>query len=361
MDFVPLPPQAQPSLGTLRSLGLALIVLVSSLVNPLFVVRRRAAVGNFDASAVNSLSGAKPPRPSSSVGFFSSSGANMPCSSSSDEILVPQRALDLLEEVRRQALALNADAALHAAASGGPVGAAPPAEVAPPRAQSRAEIDRMRHLGPRYLNSESQEFRLLFSAFALRSPSPPLMGSSTGNTTSAAGLKQRVDSPPHCPEAEEAEAAPRTGSGRVVDSPPYCPEAEEAEAAPRTGSGRVVSEPESPPFQYAHGGKLARSFPDPSAAPNELPSNVYDFLERARAINTDQEELRALHSGLPQYDDDEFMTELAALPDQDEAEEARVRLLLLVRRTCDYRVRLLLLVRRTCDYRVRLLLLARQL
>ena len=74
----------------------------------------------------------------------------------------------------------------------------------------------------------------------------------------------------------------------------------------------------------AHGGKLARSFPDPSAAPNELPSNVYDFLERARAINIDQEELQALHSGLPQFDDDEFMTELAALPDQDEAEEARV-------------------------------------
>ena len=51
-------------------------------------------------------------------------------------------------------------------------------------------------------------------------------------------------------------------------------------------------------------------------------SKTYDYLERARAINIDQEELQALHGGLPQYDDDEFMTELAALPDQDEAEEA---------------------------------------
>ena len=62
----------------------------------------------------------------------------------------------------------------------------------------------------------------------------------------------------------------------------------------------------------------------PESAPNELPPSAYDFLERARAIDIDQEELQALHVGLPQYDDDEFMTELAALPDQDEAEEARV-------------------------------------
>ena len=31
-----------------------------------------------------------------------------------------------------------------------------------------------------------------------------------------------------------------------------------------------------------------------------------------------------MHVGLTREDDDEFMTELAALPDQDEAEEARV-------------------------------------
>ena len=97
------------------------------------------------------------------------------------QLLVPQRELDFLEEVRRQVLALHADVALHAAAIGGPVGAAPPAAVALPRAQFRSELDRMRHLGPRYLgprylNSESREFRFLFSAFALRSSSP-LMGS----------------------------------------------------------------------------------------------------------------------------------------------------------------------------------------
>jgi len=71
-------------------------------------------------------------------------------------------------------------------------------------------------------------------------------------------------------------------------------------------------------------GSLPGLVPAPSTAPNELPPNAYDFPERARAINIDQEELQVLHGGLPQYDDDEFMTELAALPDQDEAEEARV-------------------------------------
>ena len=44
MDFAPPPPQAKLSLGTSRSLGLALVVLIGSLVNPFFVVRRRAAV-----------------------------------------------------------------------------------------------------------------------------------------------------------------------------------------------------------------------------------------------------------------------------------------------------------------------------
>ena len=73
----------------------------------------------------------------------------------------------------------------------------------------------------------------------------------------------------------------------------------------------------------AHGGKLARSCACPETALNELPPSAYDFLERARVINIDQKELQALHVSLPQYDDDEFMTELAALPDQDEAEEAR--------------------------------------
>ena len=71
-------------------------------------------------------------------------------------------------------------------------------------------------------------------------------------------------------------------------------------------------------------GSLPGLVPAPESAPNELPPSAYDFLERARAIDIDQEELQALHVGLPQYDDDEFMTELAALPDQDEAEEARV-------------------------------------
>ena len=71
-------------------------------------------------------------------------------------------------------------------------------------------------------------------------------------------------------------------------------------------------------------GSLPGLVPAPSTVPNELPPNAYDFPKRARAINIDQKELQVLHGGLPQYDDDEFMTELAALPDQDEDEEARV-------------------------------------
>ena len=74
----------------------------------------------------------------------------------------------------------------------------------------------------------------------------------------------------------------------------------------------------------AHGRKFARSRACPGIGTKWAFSQAYDFLERARAIDIDQEELQALHVGLPQYDDDEFMTELAALPDQDEAEEARV-------------------------------------
>ena len=55
-------------------------------------------------------------------------------------------------------------------------------------------------------------------------------------------------------------------------------------------------------------GSLPGLVPAPETAPNELPPSAYDFLERARAINIDQEGLQALHGGIPQYDDDEFMT-----------------------------------------------------
>ena len=72
-------------------------------------------------------------------------------------------------------------------------------------------------------------------------------------------------------------------------------------------------------------GSLPGLAPAPAAAPpNELPPGACDFLERTRVLNIEQEELQALHNDLPQFEDDEFMAELAALPDQDEAEEARV-------------------------------------
>ena len=58
--------------------------------------------------------------------------------------------------------------------------------------------------------------------------------------------------------------------------------------------------------------------------PNILPSSSYEFLEKARSLHIGQVELQAHHERLPQYDDDQFMIELAALPDQDGVEEAKV-------------------------------------
>ena len=43
-----------------------------------------------------------------------------------------------------------------------------------------------------------------------------------------------------------------------------------------------------------------------------------------RSLHIGQVELQAHHERLPQYDDDQFMIELAALPDQDGVEEAKV-------------------------------------
>jgi hypothetical protein len=41
----------------------------------------------------------------------------------------------------------------------------------------------------------------------------------------------------------------------------------------------------------------------------------------ARALSIEQSELQSFYGGLPQYDGDVFMAELAALPDTDEPEE----------------------------------------
>jgi hypothetical protein len=38
----------------------------------------------------------------------------------------------------------------------------------------------------------------------------------------------------------------------------------------------------------------------------------------------DQVDLQSFHEGLPQYDEDGFMAELQARPDQDELEESKV-------------------------------------
>ena len=58
--------------------------------------------------------------------------------------------------------------------------------------------------------------------------------------------------------------------------------------------------------------------------PSILPPSSYEYLEKAWSLHIGQVDLQAHHEGLPQYDDDQFMTELAALPDQGEVEEARV-------------------------------------
>ena len=58
--------------------------------------------------------------------------------------------------------------------------------------------------------------------------------------------------------------------------------------------------------------------------PNILPESTYDFLDKAKSLHIEQVDLQSFHEGLPQYDDDGFMAELRALPDQDELEELRV-------------------------------------
>jgi hypothetical protein len=58
--------------------------------------------------------------------------------------------------------------------------------------------------------------------------------------------------------------------------------------------------------------------------PNVLPESTYDFLDKARSLHIDQVDLQTFHEGLPQYDEDGFMAELRALPDQDELEETQV-------------------------------------
>jgi hypothetical protein len=58
--------------------------------------------------------------------------------------------------------------------------------------------------------------------------------------------------------------------------------------------------------------------------PNVLPESTYDYLDKAKSLHIDQVDLQSFHEGLPQYDEDGFMTELQALPDQDELEESKV-------------------------------------
>jgi sulfur relay (sulfurtransferase) DsrF/TusC family protein len=46
--------------------------------------------------------------------------------------------------------------------------------------------------------------------------------------------------------------------------------------------------------------------------------------KKQKPLHIDQVDLQSFHEGLPQYDEDGFMAELQALPDQDELEESKV-------------------------------------
>ena len=45
--------------------------------------------------------------------------------------------------------------------------------------------------------------------------------------------------------------------------------------------------------------------------------------QKAKTLHIDQVDLQSFHEGLPQHDEDGFMAELQALPDQDELEESK--------------------------------------
>ena len=69
---MPLPPQVKPRVGRVRSLAIALVVLMGSLASPLFVISRQATGGDSDA-----LSGTE----------LSLPGFSAPADSSADQLL----------------------------------------------------------------------------------------------------------------------------------------------------------------------------------------------------------------------------------------------------------------------------------
>ena len=50
--------------------------------------------------------------------------------------------------------------------------------------------------------------------------------------------------------------------------------------------------------------------------PNTLPPSSYEYFEKTRSFRIGQAELQAHHQGLPQYDDGQFIAELADLQDE---------------------------------------------
>jgi hypothetical protein len=151
--------------------------------------------------------------------------------------LVPQRALGFLGEVRRQVRGLYVVDAENAPTTL----ISDPLSELHPRLQSRDERERMLHLGPRYLNSESREFRFRFSAFGRHSP-PPSMGFTTGSTSStyAKSRWQHSESTPYRPKAASLK---RPSAHNEPESPLYQPNAAPAARARRPVPSRWIQAP----------------------------------------------------------------------------------------------------------------------
>jgi hypothetical protein len=59
--------------------------------------------------------------------------------------------------------------------------------------------------------------------------------------------------------------------------------------------------------------------------PNALSSEAYSYLDRAWAQNLPTSALGSMHANLPQYDDDNFMSELTTCTDSSPANGSRPR------------------------------------
>ena len=69
--------------------------------------------------------------------------------------------------------------------------------------------------------------------------------------------------------------------------------------------------------------QAASTWLDQASTQNQTTRTVL-MISWKKQNHIDQVDLQSFHEGLPQYDEDGFMAELQALPDQDELEESKV-------------------------------------